>query len=182
MILDWFIELENSLRLVPLGIAIGIFLLFLLFRKLFVKYLFSFLMRRMERSDIAVKVLEAFHKPLRAVFVLLGAYLAIVYYAQEHWMILSVIHRLFRSGIVIAVGVGLYNMSASSSALLERVGKRFGVDEASMLIPFLSKAVRFVIIVLAATVVISEWGFSINGVVAGMGLEAWPLHWRQRIL
>ncbi|MBH5320557.1 mechanosensitive ion channel family protein [Paenibacillus sp. GSMTC-2017] len=170
MIENWFVELDEALRLVPLGIAIGIFLLFLFIRKMFVRYMFSFLVKRLHRSSTAVKAIEAFQKPLQAILLMLGVYLAIVYYAQENWLILSALHRLFRSGIVIAVGVGFYNMSASSSTLLESVSKKFGVDEASMLIPFLSKAVRFVIIILVATVVISEWGFSINGVVAGMGL------------
>ncbi|MNZ60850.1 Low conductance mechanosensitive channel YnaI [compost metagenome] len=48
--------------------------------------------------------------------------------------------------------------------------KRFGLDETSMLIPFLSRTLRVIVVILIVTIVGSEWGFSINGVVAGMGL------------
>lgn len=71
---------------------------------------------------------------------------------------------------IILAGWGVYNVSAASSSVLEVISKRLGLDETSMMIPFLSKVVRFVVAVLIVTLVGSEWGFSINGVVAGMGL------------
>ncbi|MFC4808070.1 mechanosensitive ion channel family protein [Paenibacillus sp. GCM10023250] len=80
------------------------------------------------------------------------------------------LNLLFRSGLIALLGFGIYNVSATSSILIEQLGKRFGLDHASMLIPFLSKTIRFVIILLVVTIIGSEWGFSINGVVAGMGL------------
>ncbi|MEK3883715.1 mechanosensitive ion channel family protein [Paenibacillus sp. PL2-23] len=171
--MDWVMERAEAWRLVELGISLGIFALFLLFRKLFVSFLFSYLMRKLERVRLAARVLEGFEKPLRGIFVLLGAYLAIIYYATgDSWLYLHlyVVHSLFRSFMILLIGVGLYNLSASSSVLLETISKRFGGDDSSMLIPFLSKVVRFIIVVIVFTAVVSEWGFNINGVVAGMGL------------
>ncbi|WP_259391617.1 mechanosensitive ion channel family protein [Paenibacillus sp. 1011MAR3C5] len=173
--MDWLMDKIEVWRLLDLGIAIGIFLLFLLFRRLFVRFLFTFLMKRLARMELAARVLEAFEKPLRGLFVLLGAYLAILYYVPAHWTPLLVVHKLFRSGMILLIGGGLYNLSAVSSVFMEGALKRFGGDDSSMLIPFLSKAVRFVVIVIAVTAVISEWGFNINGVVAGMGLGSLAL-------
>jgi len=173
--MDWIMDKVEVWRFLDLGIAVGIFLLFNLFRRLFVRFLFKFLMRRLARLELAARVLEAFEKPLRGLFVLLGAYLAILYYVPAHWIFLFVVHKLFRSGMILLIGAGLYNLSAASSLFMEGILKRFGGDDSSMLIPFLSKAVRFVVIVIAITAVISEWGFNINGVVAGMGLGSLAL-------
>ncbi|REK69618.1 mechanosensitive ion channel family protein [Paenibacillus paeoniae] len=173
--MDWIMDKVEAWRLLDLGIAVGLFLLFLLFRRLFVRFLFAFLMRRLARLELAARVLEAFEKPLRGLFVLLGAYLAILYYIPAHWAIMLVVHKLFRSGMILLIGAGLYNLSAVSSLFMEGALKRFGGDDSSMLIPFLSKAVRFVVIVIAITAVVSEWGFNINGVVAGMGLGSLAL-------
>lgn len=173
--IDWTENRVDEWRLLDLGISIGILLLFLLFRKLFVGFLFAFLLKRMERLETASRLLEAFEKSIRGIFVLVGAYWAVLYFVPEHWSYLLIVHKLFRSGMILLIGMGLYNLSAASSVLLENVSKRFGGDDSSMLIPFLSKAVRFVVVILVFTAVISEWGFNINGVVAGMGLGSLAL-------
>ena len=39
-----------------------------------------------------------------------------------------------------------------------------------MLIPFLSRFLRVLVVLLTLAAVVSEWGFNVNGIVAGMGL------------
>lgn len=151
-------------------IAVGIMAVFLLFRKLFTRYIFSFLNQKLQTTSKTSSWVHAFEKPMRAFFAVMGAYLAITYLVPPVSTLLPVVHRLFRSSIIILVGMGIYNLSASSSSLLEGISKRVGLDESSMLIPFLSKLLRFIIGAIVITAVGAEWGFSINGVVAGMGL------------
>lgn len=151
-------------------ISVGIMAVFLMFRKLFTRYIFSFLIQRLKATSTSAAWIQAFEKPLRAFFVVVGGYLALKYLLPPTAAILPLLTRLFRSTIIILVGMGIYNLSASSSSLLEGISKRFGLDESSMLIPFLSKFLRFFIGLIIVTAVGAEWGFSINGVVAGMGL------------
>ncbi|MFD0712063.1 mechanosensitive ion channel family protein [Paenibacillus sp. GCM10027626] len=170
---EWTMQQLEWLRWVQLLISIGILLLFLLFRKLFTNYLIAIIKRVFKQSEGILKWVEAFEKPLRAFFILIGVYLAIRCYVPEAYMAtegMRVVNGICRSIGVALVGWGIYNVSASSSALLEGLSKRFGLDETSMLIPFLSKVLRFVVIVLTVTIIGSEWGFSVNGLVAGMGL------------
>ncbi|WP_308634410.1 mechanosensitive ion channel family protein [Paenibacillus silvisoli] len=163
---DWF----HAVHWLHVAIAIAIAMLFLLFRKLCTKYVFTFLANRFHRRESLSSWTRAFEKPLSYGFALLGFYLAFAYALSTYWEHQLGIHLIFRSGIIILIGWGVYNVSASSSMLLEQLGKRFGLDESSMLIPFLSKLLRTVIVILILTIVGSEWGFSINGLVAGMGL------------
>ncbi|MEF2965001.1 mechanosensitive ion channel family protein [Paenibacillus sp. M1] len=112
----------------------------------------------------------AFERPLRLFFVLLGLYLPVSYLLPPEGSAMLLVTRLFRSGLILLVGWSLYILSARSSVILEEISKKMNVDDSSMMIPFISKVIRFIIVVLTVTLVGAEWGFSINGVVAGMGL------------
>jgi len=170
MLSEWVNDALDVIRWKDLAISFGIVALFMLIRKLCMKYLFSLLSGTVKRSGRADRWLFAFEKPLGLVFVIIGVYIAVRYYVPQNWAYLYTLSKLCRSIGVVAVGWGIFNVMSSSSSLLEGISKKIGIDESSMLIPFLSKTLRFVVVVLIVTIVGSEWGFSINGVVAGMGL------------
>ncbi len=167
---DWLIQWYYNIRWIDLLVSIGILLLFLAFRKLFTRYLFAFVIGRFKEHPALIRWAQAFEKPLQYFFILIGTYLALRYFMHEQWSFVIDVNKIYRSISIALLGWGLYNVSAASSILLEGAGKRFGLDASSMIIPFLSKVVRFIIILLVVTIVGAEWGFSINGVVAGMGL------------
>lgn len=169
-IMDWIIKLSERVSLIELLVALGIVTMFWLFRKLFTKYFFAIVVQKLTRAEHAAMWLKGFERPLRIFFSVTGLYLAIKYLLPSPWSINISIDRLYRSASIILAGWGVYNVSASSSSVLEAISKRFGLDETSMMIPFLSKLIRFIVVVLIITLVGAEWGFSINGVVAGMGL------------
>ncbi|MBO7745744.1 mechanosensitive ion channel family protein [Paenibacillus sp. MWE-103] len=151
-------------------IAIVVAILFIICRKFFTTYAVAIFRRRFSRSQGFSAWAKAFEKPIGYGFVLIGLYTALRIALPLQIENAIELNLLFRSSLIVLIGFGIYNVSATSSMLLEQLGKRFGLDHASMLIPFLSKTIRFVIILLVVTIVGSEWGFSINGVVAGMGL------------
>ncbi|SDD49782.1 MscS family membrane protein [Paenibacillus sp. UNCCL117] len=170
-IMDWAVQLAYRVHWVDVSIAAGIMLLFLLFRKLFTRYAASFLVKRLRGSDGSREWIGALEKPIRLLFVVAGVYLATAYLVPAHTEFRLVLDKLFRSAAIGLVGWGIFNISAASSLLLlEGVSKRLGLDESSMLLPFLSRVLRFVIVLFSVTLIATEWGFSINGVVAGMGL------------
>ncbi|PZE21592.1 mechanosensitive ion channel family protein [Paenibacillus xerothermodurans] len=170
MMVEWLMQFYDRVRWTDLFISVGIMLIFLLFRKLFTRYVIALIVDKFSKSKHVVLWATAFEKPIRGLFVLVGAYLAITYFMPPQWWAMVYVDRICRSLGIIFAGWGIYNVSAASSALLEGISKRFGLDDSSMMIPFLSKALRFIIIVLIITAVGSEWGFSVNGLVAGMGL------------
>lgn len=159
-----------NIRWIDLLVSIAILIVFLAFRKLFTRYLFTFVLRRFDSHLAVLRWLQAFERPLQAFFTLIGTYLALRYFMHEQWTFIIGIDRIYRSIGIILLGWGIYNVSASSSLMLESMSKRFGLDATSMIIPFLSKVLRVIVVVLVITIVGGEWGFSINGLVAGMGL------------
>lgn len=121
------------------------------------------------REDIADTYFPAFEKPLTALLVSLGVYGAISYLPlnPEQMMVLT---RLFRSLLVIVVAWGFYNLTGGYSSFLKIFGRKLNIDIDEILIPFVSKTLRFIIIALAIAVIAGEWGYDINGFIAGLGL------------
>ena len=154
-----------------LAVSIGIFLLFLLFRKFFTKYVFALLLKfsRKVPSKWLSQIFIAYEKPIQWLFIVIGVYFSVKYFPfldDANPLFLDII----RSLMIVIISWGLLNLSSSSSLLLMKLNERYDVNIDQMLIPFFSKALRFVIIAIAFSVVLQEFGYEVSGFVAGLGL------------
>src|SRR5699024_6857309 len=95
--------------LINLAIAIGIFLLFLLFRKIFTTYVFKILLKisRKSPAQLFEEIFLAFEKPFQWFFIIIGAYASVKYFpflSQSNPLFLT----FFRSALIFLVALGLY--------------------------------------------------------------------------
>lgn len=158
-------------HLIDLGIAIGIFLLFLVFRKIFTKYIFKIMMRILNKGRIKflANIFMAFQKPTEWLFSILGFYLAIrsyPYINHEGDLFESII----KSSIIILIAWGLFNLASTSSTFFRRVNEKTNLKIDEILIPLLSKSLQFIIVAITVTVVLQEFGYNIEAFIAGLGL------------
>jgi MscS family membrane protein len=154
-----------------LGISLGIFLLFLIFRKIFAKYVFTLLLKLGKKTptDFLSHVFLSFEKPIQWLFIVIGIYFAAMYFPhfnEHNSMFLKIVH----SFIILLVGWGLYNVSAASNLVLAKVNRKYNIEIDEILIPFLSKAIRVVIVVIGFSVIADEFGYAIGGFVTGLGI------------
>lgn len=154
-----------------LGIAIGIFLIFLALRKLFTTYVFKLVIgfAKNIKIDFMTKILEAFEKPLRWLFVIIGIQLALPYLPFELFATPTE-HKIVRSLFIWLAAWGIYNLTASTSFIFAHFVKRFDFQIDQIIIPFVEKLARAIVVVLAASIIAEEWGFNVNGFIAGLGL------------
>ena len=54
--------------------------------------------------------------------------------------------------------------------MFEKIKDRFGLNMDQILIPFLSKGLRFIIIAITFSIIAEEFNYDVNGFVAGLGL------------
>ncbi|WP_405103923.1 mechanosensitive ion channel family protein [Oceanobacillus sp. FSL H7-0719] len=166
--LNFFISQEH---LKHLGIAIGIFLLFLLFRKLFTKYIFKIIMRMINKTRINFlsNIFRSFQKPVEWLFIIIGIYLAVrayPYLNHEN----ELFEHVMKSSIIILAAWGLFNLSSSSSTLFYKINEKTNLKIDEILIPLLSKALQFIIVAITLTIVLQEFDYNIEGFIAGLGL------------
>ncbi|SES34835.1 mechanosensitive ion channel family protein [Salisediminibacterium halotolerans] len=152
-------------------IAAGILLLFLTLRKLLVNYLFKFILRLAYKTptELVTNILLSFEKPLRLFLIFLGAFAALRFLPLTE-QIDGILLQIFRTIIVIHIAWGLFNLSAASSKVFSKIGEKMDVQFDDILLPFLSKIIRFAVIVMALSIVADEWGYNVSGFVAGLGL------------
>jgi MscS family membrane protein len=151
------------------AVALAIFLVFLLIRRIFVKYVFRIILKISSRTktELDDRLLINFEHPLRTFIVVLGIYAALAYLpltAYQNMLLL----KFFRAAIIALLAWGLCNMT--EAYIFQEIIQKLNFEIDKILLPFLTKVLRFIIIVLAISIIAQEWGYNVSGFVAGLGL------------
>ncbi|NLW92186.1 MAG: mechanosensitive ion channel family protein [Syntrophomonadaceae bacterium] len=150
-------------------VALAIIIGFITLEEIINGFVYNWVSRSLKKTNNQSmdNLLNAFHKPVQAFVIILGIYLTLRYLpfsAQADLAFLTI----FRSSLIIIVCWGLYRFCDIDFIIAEDLKNRMSLDP--ILIPLLSKILRFIIIALAIVLVANEWGFNVNGFVAGLGL------------
>ncbi len=166
-----FITAFQRFNWIDLGIALLIFLVFLGFRKLFTKYIYKLILALVKKLpvDIVSKILLAYERPLRWFWVILGTYLALTYLPFPITTF-NFVQQVFRSFIIALIGWGIFNYFSDQSNPFERMISRTKLDADSMLIPFLGRVFRMLVVIFTAVSILDTWNIQIGAFVAGLGV------------
>jgi len=180
-IVDFFVENQiqyvftdiQSYKFKYIGIAIAVFALFVLLKKVFAKYVFKIIMKLVNKTkfNADTKIVEAFQKPLTNFFEVLGFYFAFKILTMAGIPIsIITIDKFFSTAIIILITWGTNNLTGESSVLFERMHKAYDIKVDKVLFPFMSKTLRLIVLALAITIIAEKWGYNIQGFVTGLGL------------
>lgn len=157
--------------LIRIGIAVGIFIPFFLSSKYFTSKILDLLSKitRQTNTKLINYLIIAFERPLRLFFISLGIYLALIYlpFSNEINVLIS---RIYRSTLVIIMSLGFHSLVRNYCEFAEEVAKLAGIKIDKILIPFLTKVLKFIIIVLTLSIILKEWEYDIKGFIAGLEL------------
>lgn len=150
--------------------SVLIFLFFLFVRKVFTRLVFNRLLKWLgnTKAEWIQSLLQAYERPLWTFWIVLGLYLGLKVLSVPGWE--TWLDKLFRSALIVLAAWGLFHFTSTSSSWMVRLGQRFDVHVDRIFIPFLSRALRVFIVVLTFTVLAQEWGYRIEGFIAGLGL------------
>ena len=166
-----FFENITTLQIIDIWIAIGIILFFRIFSSGF-SYVIIKMFKFREKS--AKKIKEgAFYKPLRIFFIILGFYLSIVFLKNPLNIsdyLMEIVGKIFTIVSIIAFARGLAESFTINSTLVKKMKKKMNKDMEDSMFQFMLKTVRVVIYIIAGFMVITELGFNLNGLVAGLGI------------
>lgn len=113
------------------------------------------------------KLMEVLGRPLRFLLVLIGIYLALRYLLLPFGTDQSLV-KTFRSLIILSLAWVFYNLAGTGSLFSESMQERLRLD--NILLSFLSKFVRFLIVAFSIVIIAEEWNYPVNGFIAGLGL------------
>jgi MscS family membrane protein len=166
---DFLLTYVDHLSWMQIIIGAITLLVTLVLRKLFANYIFKFILKltKKTKTDIDTMIALAFEKPLQTLIVMIGLYVFLVYAGHVNPTLLN---KPTHTVVVILIAWGFFNLTSSSSLWIDRLARRYGVQLDDILVPMLSKILRLIIVVLTITIVAQEFGYNINGLVAGIGL------------
>ena len=154
-------------------ISVAIFILFYVIGHLFDTLVYPVILKITDRTKTSfdTKLAVAFRKPIKTFFLVWGLYMALRYRLLPLYPSAYIISlQIFRSLIIIIITSGFYNLTSTTSALFQKISEKLEIDIDQILIPVLSKTVRFIIVAISASIIAQEWGYDVNGFVAGLGI------------
>lgn len=169
--INLFIEKITSLELTTFSrviISILIIILFFVARPLLSYVLIKVFKIRSSNNEKIKK--SAFYKPLKIFFAILGIYLAILFLGVND-KILSIVNKAFSISIILLISYVISNALKPDSIFLKPFLKRTKLNSDPKIIKLITTCIRAVIFCVAGVIVISELGYDINGLIAGLGLS-----------
>lgn len=152
-------------------IALAIILFFLMIKSIFARFISRLVTRLTGKTPTSLdtEIWEAFCHPLESFCVFLGVFLALIYLPVPG-SIQEIITSLFRVIIIILVAQGSYRFLHADSVIFKELGDKLNLESDAVLVNFLSKISRFVLIALIISVITEEFGFNVGQFVAGLGI------------
>lgn len=128
---------------------------------------------KFDRKDF-VKIIMAFRNPVLGLIIFLGIYFGlksvafIDYYLSGN--IEVTLDKILRSFLIFCIAWGFNNLESQSSFIFEGLASRLQLNFDKIVIPFISKFLKFVTWAFAVIMIVQEWGYNVNGLIAGLGL------------
>lgn len=160
------LSLEN---IIDIGIGLAIIVIFKILSSSFayiIVKMFKFKVK--DRKKIKE---NGFYKPLRTLFVVLGIYIgAMVLKLPED--IFSVVTKIFKIFIIMLTAKGFANLFDSSSETFSKIREKLHIEGTDTTINFFSKIAKGLIYIVAAFIVIAEFGYDLSGLATGLGISS----------
>ncbi|MFP9126544.1 mechanosensitive ion channel family protein [Niallia sp. BSM11] len=163
------IEFLNTHIWASILLAAIVFGASLLLRKWFTNYFFKLILSYTKKKKIhaASTFLVAFEKPVRWVFVVIGIQLAFLFLPIQT---VSFESSLVRSCFIGLLTWGLFNLSSVTTLLFPKLMTKLDINVDKIIVPFITKMLKTLVLMLGFSIIAQEWGFNINGFIAGLGL------------
>jgi len=151
--------------------AFGIFLFFMLLRKLLGKFVIKVLRIGVQktRTNFDDKLLDMIEKPLHFALILAGIYFAQIILAV-HPEPQATFDKFFRAFTVIIIIWTLYRAVDIFTEPLRNATQKLHNNVTDELAGFVIKTLKFIVIAMAFVTVMQEFGYNISGFVASLGL------------
>lgn len=153
--------------LINILIALVIVAIFYLFSYLFAYFIIKIFNMKVKNKNKIKK--NSFYKPIQLAVALFGVYLATLFLNLPSEA-MNVITKIFKICIICLTARGFANMIKPTSKFIKKLQNNSKLNGNDTVINFVIKTVRGIIYIIAGFMIITEFGYNLNGLVAGLGL------------
>lgn len=153
-------------------VAVGFVLIFTFaLRKLFVNFLVSLLKKftSKTKSTIDDQLVDAIDPPARLLLIAAGLSVSfkILQIPEEYSAFFT---KIVRTIVIFSVFWAIYRGANIITEICERAVKKTSTDLDDLLLPFISKGIKIIVVVLGISVIAKEWSYDLGAILAGLGL------------
>lgn len=156
--------------------SVFIFVTILSFSYSFQKYILRLIFRNIanyfdRKNKHSIKEgIKAFDKPIRHLLLVFGILLGLSFYMKI--IIFNNVYfiKILKTFIIFYASVGFFNLSSFYGDNPDEFKKYFKLKIENIMFPFFSRVMKFVIIAIGVALIFVEWGYDINGFIAGLGI------------
>ena len=147
--------------------AAGIFLIFLIFRRLFTHFILSSLKNLTKKTgtNLDDNAIEALENPIRFIPIVMGFFF-VVEYLDIHGTFSIIGDNIIRSLIAFTIFWALLKLVDPLSLFLRGLEKFFTLA----MVEWLVKAIKVAFIFIGAATILQIWGIQVGPILAGLGL------------
>ena len=158
--MDYILENINLL------IAIGIFVLIFVCRSLITYIILKIFNWKKSKKEIKQ---IALYDSIKQFITLLGIYVAIIYLKIPDQQ-MKIVTKAFKILTIFIFTIGLANSITSEVAFLKKIQDKMRGENTDGMLNVIAKAIRVVVYIIGGFLIITELGYNLNGIVAGLGL------------
>ena len=162
-----FIEGIKAKDIADIFIAIAILVIFFVLSIWLPKLLLK-IWKVNEKDKKALKENDVY-KGLKSIFLCFGIYLALIILALPATAMAFCI-KLIRVAVILSIAKILVGMISPTSKLMKKVKGNERLQENQKLIQTGTKLLKVLIYIVAGFLIISEFGYDLNGIITGLGL------------
>lgn len=180
--MDWletaFERLSKSLGDTFLSIQIwriiiaGIILIFsFAIRRMIVNFITKLIAKVTAKTRIKFdnEFADAVNPPVRLLIIIIGLYFAVRVLGLKVTSE-SFSGHLIRSLVIYTVFWAVYRTADILARLVERVNKKTGTVMDKLLVPFINKGIKAIVIIIGISVIAKEWKYDLGALLTGLGL------------
>lgn len=160
------LSLEN---IIDIGIGLAIIVIFKIFSSSFA-YIIIKMFKFKVKDKKKIKE-NGFYKPLKIFFVILGIYIGFMALKLPQ-DIFVIITKIFRICTIVLIAKGFANLFDSTSESFAKLRDKLHFNGNDTTINFFSKVAKALIYIIAGFILISELGYDLGGLAAGLGISS----------
>ena len=151
-----------------IALALFIFLVFLVLRKLFVFVVLRFLKRLTKRTATKVDdiIFRVFSKPASFVIVIVGTAVSLKILGIEN----EAVYKVLKTLVMFITFWAFYNLVGAFEEYFYRFAQKFGKDFAREVGGFFIKISKAFVIIVGSVAILQEWGINVSALLASLGL------------
>jgi MscS family membrane protein len=167
-----FLPIETRVIIARVLLALVALALIWLLRGFVTRLVLGPIRRMIEKNPrlaVWLPLLDILELPVRMLVVALGLHVSVSILATDRETT-GFFLNLARTFVILAFTIGLYRLVDQITTSSVRIRRVTGLVLDDQLVPFVATALRVVIIALALVIILQEWDYDVNGLLAGLGL------------